>query len=280
MHDGFGHHARGTRHGLHGEFGREITGQTHAHAAVGHRLDEKINVSGSTAAETGDGIKQRLLHMERLADRGENFLHSGDVFVRHAIAGGIGRGALLHEGGGVGHDAHHVALCSGRLLQRLDGDTGHDGDEQLAREIGCGFAQSGQGILRFDAEQDDIRCGRHFTVAARHADPALGAEHFRRLGKAVVHDHFGRFADFGRENTLDQGRAHFSATDETNFHKNKRKTARAPGKRKARAARKPQKSTPKKSPRMAALATAVVPSGCTMYCANGWTKDQPFNLKR
>ncbi len=128
------------------------------------------------------------------ADRGEDFVDRFEVGFGDPSARGVGGSAFLHECGGVGHDAHDVAILPRRFLQGVDGDTGHDGDEQLALDFAAGLGDRRERVFGFDAKHDHVGSGGHLAVAADHADSALRAEHFRRFGHAVVHVHFGGFA--------------------------------------------------------------------------------------
>jgi hypothetical protein len=220
VHHRLGNHACGAGHRLDGKLGGKIAGQSRLHAAVGQRLDEQIDISRTASAQARDRIEKVLADVERAADRSEDFLDRGDILVRHAPAGGVSGGAFLHERGSVRHDADHAAFRPGGQLQRFNGDAGDDGNEQLPREVGSGVGQGGEGVLGLHTEQNDIGSRGHFPVAAQHADPALGSEHFSRLGNLVVHRDVGGFADLGRQNALDEGGAHFPATDETDFHGN------------------------------------------------------------
>ena len=239
MHHGLLGHPRGAGHGLHGQLGREVAGQTHLHPTVGESLDEKINVGRSAPTQASDGIEQGLLDPEGAADRSENFFHRGNILVRHPGARGISGGALLHEGGRVGHDAHHTALQARCLLQGINGDAGHDGDKQLVGQIRRGCGQGRQRVLGFDAQENDIGRCCDLAITTGHANAAFRAENFSRLGEFVVHDDFRGLAYFGRQNALNKSRGHFSATDESDFHKNERRRAQRPGKRKAHAPTRP-----------------------------------------
>ena len=244
MHHGLRDHASGTGYGLHGQTGGEVARQTHLHTAIGEGLDEKINVSRTAPTQASDGIKQGLLDPEGAADRSENFFHRGNILVRHPGARGISGGALLHEGGRVGHDAHHAALRPRGLLQRINGDAGHDGNKQLAGQIRRGCGQGRQRILGFDAQEDNIGSRGDLAIVTGHANAAFRAENFSRLGELVVHDNFRGLADFGRQNALNESGSHFSTTDESDFHKNERRRAPLPGKRKACADGAPKSRRP------------------------------------
>ena len=161
------HHLRGAHDGSRGEVLGDGSGKSREHAAVGHGLDDLVDVRGSRAGDSGDGVHLGFGHFVAFAHGAEEVAGGGDVL-------GGARGALGHgareapdEAWGVWHDAHDWDVRSGGILHGGEGHARRDGDDEDVRaEEWLHLAEEVGDRVGLDADEHHVHVLHHLLVAA------------------------------------------------------------------------------------------------------------------
>ena len=102
MFAGFEHHRGGAQHRLRGQPHGIGPRQADAHAAIGERFDDQIDVGRAAAGETGDRIHQALGHFDGQAHRAEQHAGGFRILAGGAAAEAISGGTLADQRGVLG----------------------------------------------------------------------------------------------------------------------------------------------------------------------------------
>src|SRR5690349_1255417 len=128
---GFQNHFRAAEHGLRGKPRGHVTWQSRGHATVAERLDDRVNVSRTAAAETRHRVEQRFLELNRQSDRRKQFLHQAAVFRRCVSAERVSGGRRADQRRRVWHHAYDSRPLIQASLQFRQRHARRNGNKQV-----------------------------------------------------------------------------------------------------------------------------------------------------
>ena len=118
--------------------------------------------------------------------------------------------ACAHEGGGIRHDAHHMAAALYRVAQIVQCNPGGDGnDDGFRLQGGQGFGEHAADEVGLHPDDEDVAAGGD-AGDIRYGGYALGTEWLKTLRRAVVAVEF-QTGNLGEP--AEDGPAHVAAAD-------------------------------------------------------------------
>lgn len=162
-------------------------GQAEQDAGVGHRLDEEVEVRGARAGERGGRVLLGLGDPESLADAAEDRLGVVEVLGGGVAARGDDGHALVHQDGGVRHDAYDRGARGEALLDEAGGDAGGGADDEaVGGDVRGQLVEEPAHVLGLDRQDEDVGALGGLGVGDG-LDAVAGAELLGTLGAAGGH---------------------------------------------------------------------------------------------
>lgn len=212
-------HGGGASEGLGGEILGELAGEPHEDAGIGHGFDGEESESGAAPAEAGDGIEEGFADLGDEADGAEDFFGEGGIVGGGGGAEGVSGGALVDEGGGIGHDADDAVEGTGGGLEGWEGEACDDGDEEFLGGESGEIAEGGEGVWGFDAEDEGIALGGEVGGGGGGEDARGGGEAIGGGGVEIGDEEIGGGEGAGLGDAEEESGRHFAGTDKAEFHR-------------------------------------------------------------
>ena len=176
-----------------------------------------VKADGFFEEVAGEGILFEAIGDE--ADGAEDFFGEGGIVGGGGGAEGVSGGALVDEGGGIGHDADDAVEGTGGGLEGWEGEARDDGDEEFLGGESGEIAEGGEGVWGFDAEDEGIALGGEVGGGGGGEDARGSGEAIGGGGVEIGDEEIGGGEGAGLGDAEEESGRHFAGTDKAEFHR-------------------------------------------------------------
>jgi len=154
---GFEDDAGGALHGLRGEKGSDIAGETDFDAGFGEGLKNDVSESGATGGQAGDGVHILFIDDHSAADGTEHGFSDLEVIGRSVGTATDAGHASAYGGAGVGHGANDGDLLANALFNVGGRNGSGDGNDQgVACQGGLDLLEDVADNLWLHGQKNDV----------------------------------------------------------------------------------------------------------------------------
>ena len=176
-------------------------------------LNQSINKSRPTPAQSRDGVDFVIVEIDRNADRAKDCANPFPICARRSGAGSQGRSSAANGARRICHDPHHAGGCY--RLNAFDANARGQRNNQFVFKVIGDFAQNGQKQLRFNPKKNCLGASGEMAIIAGNRDAELVLQRSSRFRIRFADNNLLRSTKFLQEKAANDRAGELTSSDKT-----------------------------------------------------------------